>query len=161
MKRLNEKLFGLLIVVILVGFHIDSHCQSITVNGSDWTVPLTNISEAGKDYTNVQESVSNQILLNGSGSAFFWLNTTLHISAHYTANINWNSNLIIALKRTGNGSLSSGTSISGGTNYINLLNGTAQEIFTVHNGCGFCTYTFSNVPIQLQLSGISVTVPVD
>jgi hypothetical protein len=162
MKKVENTVSALLLVMLVcIGSQSKSWCQSLTVSGSNWTVPLTYITEAGKDYVNSQESATNQILLSGSGTAFLWIDGTVKISAHYTADPKWNNNLLIAVKRTGNGTLNSGTTISGNTNYINILNGSDLELFTVHNGCGFCTYTFSNTPMQLQLSGISVTVPSD
>lgn len=128
--------------------------QSLTVGGSNWTVSIPSITEAGSNYAGSYESAANQILLAASvplllGSA--------KVSVHYIANPTWNSSLGLNIKRTGNGTtVCLLCTITGGTTY-QALTITDVELFRIAAVLALASY--SNIPIQLQLTGVSVTVP--
>lgn len=128
--------------------------QTINVTGTNWAVTIPSITGAGSNYAGTYESAANQILLKvdvplllGSGK----------VSVHYAANPTWYSNLILSAKRTGNGTtVCLLCSITGGTAYQTVTL-TDIELFRVAAVASLASY--SNIPIQLQLSGVSVTIP--
>jgi len=124
--------------------------QTISVGGTDWAAPITAISEAGNNYAGTSESAANQILIAGSIS----LLGSSTISARYVPNPNWNSALQIALRRTGPGSPCVLCTISSNTNYHEITQ-TATSLISI-SGLGG---TYSNIPFQIRISGISVTIP--
>ena len=131
--------------------------QSLTVNGSDWAVAKspTTINEAGLDYTNSYESATNQININFT---FVLLTYNFDISVKYEDAPLWNDNLKLSLKRSGNGSNCTGCSVSNGTSYLELKK-TTQTLFSIHRGI-FSGTSYTNIPIQIKLSGVSVGIPV-
>ncbi|WP_312902788.1 hypothetical protein [Chryseobacterium taichungense] len=79
------------------------------------------------------------------------------ITMHYEPNSTWNTNLILQARRTGTGTTTCVLcSISGGTSYTTIPS-TDVELFQIQAVASLASY--SNIPIQLQLSGISVTIP--
>ncbi|GAB3420060.1 hypothetical protein [Niabella aquatica] len=128
--------------------------QTLTVNGFDWTVSLPAITEAGSNYNGTYESAANQILLNttiplllGNGK----------VSVHYEANPTWHNDLILSVKRTGSGStICALCEISGGLSYLPL---TLADIELYRIKAVLALASFSNIPIQLRVSGVSVTIP--
>lgn len=133
--------------------------QTLTVGGTNWNPSITKITEAGLDYANggVQESATNQILLNVSVPLLLG---TGKVSVHYEPNGNWpNNNLQLAIKRTGNGTtLCVLCGISGGSDYLPLTQ-SDQALFTISAVLALASY--SNIPIQIKISGLSVTIPAD
>lgn len=146
-------LFKITLILSLL-FFCTIKAQTIDIVGTNWTVAIPSITEAGSNYAGTYESVANQISLKvdiplvlGSGK----------ISVHYTPNPTWNSNLILSAKRTGNGTtLCLLCSITGGTAYQTVTL-TDVELFRITAVLALASY--SNIPIQLQLSGVSVTIP--
>jgi len=128
--------------------------QTLVVNGTHWNVPVPNITEAGNDYAGTYESVSNQITHNTSvplllGSA--------KVSVHYEPDPTWNSNLNLSIRRTSNGStLCLLCSISGGTAY-QPVGVTDIELYRIQAVLALASY--SDIGIQLSLSGVSVLIP--
>jgi len=128
--------------------------QTLTVGGTNWTVPIPSITEAGNNYSGTYESPANQIflaasvpLLLGSGK----------VSVHYQAAPTWHNSLVLSTRRTGNGStLCALCIITGGTTY-QAITQTDIELFRIEAVLALASY--SNIPIQLQLSGVSVTIP--
>ncbi|WP_326981210.1 hypothetical protein VUJ46_13150 [Chryseobacterium sp. MYb264] len=128
--------------------------QTMTVGGSNWAVAVPSITEAGNNYAGTYESATNQVilavsvpLLLGSGK----------VSVHYEANPTWNSALILSGRRTNNGTTTCVLcTITGGTAYQTITQ-TAIELFRIQAVLALGAYTGIN--IQLQLSGVSVTVP--
>ncbi|WP_170828481.1 hypothetical protein [Chryseobacterium soldanellicola] len=151
----KEFLIKSIFFVILMIFNTILQAQrTLTVSGTNWTVPIPAITEAGSNYAGTYESATNQILLAagvplllGSGK----------ISVHYEANPTWHSSLILQARRTGNGTTTCGTcSITGGTTYITVPQ-TDVELFRIQAIVALATYT--NIPIQIELTGVSVTIP--
>lgn len=128
--------------------------RTLAVNGTDWTLSIPSITEAGSNYAGTYESLSNQILLNagvplllGSGK----------VSVHYEPNPTWHSSLTLSIKRTGNGTTACvGCTINNGTNYQSITT-IDTELFHINAILALASY--SNIPIQLSLTGVSVTIP--
>lgn len=149
--RLTTK-YVYLIILLLTSYLVKA--QTLTVNGTSWTVPIVPITEAGSDYTGSYQSAANQVLLTASiplllGSA--------KVSVRYQANPTWNNSLLLSARRTGNGTtVCLLCTITGGANYQTLTL-TDVELFRITAVAALAAY--SNIPIQLQLSGVSVTIP--
>lgn len=139
------------------------NAQTITVGGSDWSVPIVPITEAGLDYTGIYESVSNQVLISATIPGLLGLFRTETIQVHYEENTLWNTDLILNIRRTtsgGGGGVCIGCSVSGGTTYQPITKITTA-FFDLSIPIGLGTKTFTNIPIQFNLSGVSVKIPVD
>lgn len=141
-------------ILLLLLFNYYVKAQTLTVTGTAWTVPITTITEAGTNYTGTYQSATNQILLAASVPLLLG---NAKVSVHYQPNPTWNSSLILSAKRTGNGTTACGLcTITGGTTYITLTQ-TDIELFRISAIVALGAY--NNIPIQLQLSGVSVTIP--
>lgn len=140
------------------------HCvmaktQTITANSS-WniSIPANTITEAGNNYTTNITSPINQTLVNFSVPAGL-------LGANYTVSVHkidtdWHTNLGLWTQRTGNGTSSSllGTgSITGGVTFLQLTN-SPQTFF--YGNTGILSSGRTNVPIQYEIRGISVLLPV-
>ncbi|WBV50870.1 hypothetical protein [Chryseobacterium gambrini] len=142
-------------IAILVVFSQLQSQRTLTVGGTNWTVTIPSITEAGNNYTGTYESSTNQIILAASVPLLL---TSGKVSMHYVANPTWNSNLILSARRTGDGTTTCvGCSISGGTTYTVIPPTTDIEFFRITAVLALASY--SNIPVQLQLSGVSVTLP--
>lgn len=129
--------------------------RTLTVGGTSWSVTIPSITEAGSNYAGTYESATNQILLGASVPLVLGEGK---ISMHYEVNPTWNSNLILRARRTGNGTTGCLTcAISGGTTYILIPLTTDVELFRITAIVALASYT--NIPVQLELSGVSVTIP--
>ena len=105
-------------------------------------------------YKRQYESAANQILLTASIPLLL---SSGKVSVHYEGNPTWNPNLILQAKRTGDGTtLCLLCTITGGTAYQTVTL-TDIELFRITAIAALASYT--NIPIQLQLSGVSVTIP--
>lgn len=131
-----------------------AYAQSLTVGGNNWTVSIPTITEAGTNYAGTYESATNQILLSASvplllGSA--------KVSVRYIADPTWNNSLVLNIKRTGTGStVCLLCSITGGTTYQPI---TLSDIELFRIAAVLALASYSNIPIQLELTGVSVTIP--
>ncbi|MBE4947040.1 hypothetical protein [Chryseobacterium culicis] len=146
------------------------HGQTITVGGSNWTVSVPAITEAGTNYAGTYESATNLFTLSGTlpGSFLNLLtNGAARISVHHTPTT-WNSNLHLYAKRSGGTTNISGlcvgctATINGGTTYVEIPQAVATAFFTINFtgvlGLGN-SVTFSGINGQVQISGVSVTIP--
>jgi len=156
MKRRNKTgWFGGCLMAVLLSTGV-LNAQSITVGGSNWTPSTAVITEAGSDHSGTLISTDGQISITSSIPGSF---RHARISVHYEANPTWHNSLVIQVKRTGNGSHTCLLcSIEGGESFITVPPFTATEFYKIHSN--LFTATFSDTPIQLQLTGISVTIPV-
>lgn len=138
----------------IISFHSLSAQRILTVGGNNWTVTVPSITEAGTNYTGTYESATNQILLAASVPLLL---SSGKVSVHYEPNPIWNSNLILHTRRTGDGTtLCVLCSITGGTAY-QIITTADIELFRIVAVLALASY--SNIPIQLQLTGVSVTIP--
>lgn len=148
-------LFKISFIFFLIFFSILKSQRTLTVAGGNWAVPIPSITEAGSNYAGTYESIDNQVLLTASVPALLG---TGKVSVHYEPNPTWNSNLILNVKRTGDGTtVCVLCTITGGTAY-QAVTLTDLELFRITAVLALGSY--SNIPIKIQLSGVSVTVPV-
>ena len=146
-------LFKITFILFLL-FFCTIKAQTISVTGTHWTVAIPTITGAGSNYAGTYESATNQILLKVDIPLLL---SSGKVSVRYTPNPTWNSNLILSAKRTGNGStVCLVCTMTGGTAYQTVTL-TDIELFRVSALASVISY--SNIPIQLQLSGVSVTIP--
>jgi len=150
----NNFFFSITVLLFSISLSQAKAQRTLTVGGNNWTVTIPSITEAGTNYAGTYESAANQILLTASVPLLLGSGK---VSVRYEANPTWNSSLILNARRTGDGTtVCVLCSISGGTTYqpIGL---TDVELFRIVAIATLASY--SNIPIQLQLSGVSVTVP--
>ncbi|MBK1898272.1 hypothetical protein [Chryseobacterium paridis] len=139
---------------LLILFACPAHSQSLTVGGSNWTVSIPTITEAGNNYAGSYESATNQILLTASVPLLLG---NAKVSARYIPDPIWNNSLVLNIKRTGNGTtVCLLCTITGGTTYQTITQ-TDIEIFRIAAVLALASY--NNIPLQLQLTGVSVTIP--
>ena len=144
--------------------------QTITVGGSNWTVSVPTITEAGTNYAGTYQSATNLITLSGNlPGSFLNLLTSgaARVSVHHTPTT-WNSNLHLYAKRSGGSTSISGlcvlctATINGGTTYIEIPQAVATAFFTINFtgvlGLGN-SVSYTGINAQLQISGVSVIVP--
>lgn len=153
----------ILTILLISSFKVWS--QTITATGS-WTPVVSVITEAGNNYASTAiQSAANQTLVSVSVPS-----VVLGLFAnHYTVNVkrtdsgpNWNTaGLDLWVRRTGDGT-GGGLSIFGSSN---IFGGEAFQQITVGDqyffeGNNFGTSLRAGVPLQYQITGISVQVPV-
>lgn len=151
----------ILFLVILVScFYNYGIAQRLRITGLTWTPTVTIITEAGNNYaSSTLQSATNQTLIDVRVANTPGLN-------HYTVNIkrtdsgtNWNTaGLQIWARRTGTGTSGGGggSTVTGGTVYQEIM--TSDLLFFEGDNSN---NTFRNdIPIQYQITGISVLVPV-
>lgn len=156
MKSSYKVLTGMLTAALLLclSCHIKAQ-RTLIVAGTNWVASIPAITEAGNNYSGTYESAANEILLTATVPLLLG---TGKVSMHYEANPSWNSNLILSARRTGNGTSSCTTcTITGGTTYTTIPLTTDVELFRITAVLALASYT--NIPVQLQLSGVSVTIP--
>ena len=136
-----------------------SQKDKITVSGlpilelGNWTEDLSasDINGAGNDYNSSIVSALNQSLITvspgGASKDYVNINVLVH-----REDIAWHSNLTLKVKRS-----------SSGNNGNNIISGglTFQPISNTNNTVVFsCTGQHTSVPLQYEISGISVLLPV-
>lgn len=128
--------------------------QSITVGGADWIATIPAIAEAGNDYVGTYESPADQIQLNVGGPLLLG---NVKVAVHYEPNPTWHNALSLSIKRTGNGTtLCLLCTINNGIAYQQITP-ISTYLFDIKTTVALAAY--SNIPFQLRLTGISVTVP--
>ena len=152
----SKKPITLTLLIILFAFTANHlKAQSITVSGTNWTVPIETLTEAGKDYIGTYESPSNQFNLDVTIPLLLG---SVTVGATYNEAPHWDDHLKLALRHTGTGStLCVLCTITPPGVYKPLTKATSQQILTITNVLALTK--FSMIPIQLKASGISVTVP--
>lgn len=132
------------LVTIITLFFIQGACtQSIIVTGQwNYTIPTTDITEAGEDFTGKYTSSVNQVYLD----IIYDNNWSVSVQKN---NIDWNNKLTIWMHRTGNGF---GTGrIRDGKNYKRIRNNDIK--FITDNRARY------SIPLQYQIRKVSVTIP--
>lgn len=124
----------------------------------NYTIPANDILEAGHDFSGDYASSPSQIMvsvyLSGGWIGIWWnyfINYTWQVEV--TKNdIDWDPNIGVYIRRTGNGSgIGGGNYISGGNTYMEVTN--ANQLFFEGGRARL------DVPVQLEVRGISVTLP--
>ena len=121
----------------------------ISVTGGGWS-PSIGVGDlqagAGSDLVSTYQSVANLVGISISGAA--GVNDSWRIDVRRT-DVMWGNRLTLFLQRTGTG-IGSG-SVTGGNTFQAITDTDA----TFLSGAG----DLSNIPVQLQLQGVSLQVP--
>lgn len=154
-KILKNKRWAFLLGLLPFVFSPAAEAQvSISATGNwSYSVPVSDILEAGKNFTGTYASASNQVLIDIAKPTFLGnlLNYNWRVDVR-KSDVSWNAGLKLYAKRTGNGTpyFFTGT-ISGGASYIELTN-TNQVFFSGSR-------TTYSIPIQFQITGVSLLLP--
>jgi hypothetical protein len=141
------KIFLILMPLLLLQPVYGAQDHNITVMGG-WTNPIDStdlISGAGSHLTNSYQSGINATILTITGNNKKNAVWQVYVSR---SDMNWPSNFVLCVKRTGAGDGKEGTTINGGLSFIEV--GAAKTLF--FSGTG----NHHNIPIQYQLSGVSL-----
>ena len=127
---------------------------AISVNGSwNQNISSSEISDAGEDFIGTYESFDDQVQID-IFQQFFWLNLFNYdwqVSIR-KEDIDWNTNLLLEARRTGNGNpFLIQSIIDGGLTY--------NEIISIDQLFFWGNRTTLNIPIQYKISGISLLLP--
>lgn len=143
MKNLTILIAFLAISNMAIGQGIE-----LTVTGN-WAkdIAASDINEAGNDYPTSYASNTNQTLLTINPKNW---NKTIIVYVKRN-DIVWNTNLNLKVKRTSNGT-NGNANIGGGIDYQLITNFDAN-FFT-------CTGYHTFIPLQYEITGISVVLPV-
>ena len=172
----KNRLFAFVLKTLLLGFFLFAktllNAQTINLAGNNWNLTIPSITQAGMDYSGTYESSNNLVTISGflPGSFLSLLgSSTAKVSVHYVPNL-WNNGLHLYAKRTGGNASVGGlciacsATINDGLNYIEIPQGIDNTLFTIKFngllGLGN-SVSYSNVNVQLKLSGVSVALPVD
>ena len=126
----------------------------ITATGQwDYSVSSFDITEAGLDFQGTYSSASDEVLVDVFQQGFIanFFNYNWQVDVRLVQN-DWSNDLTLSARRTGNGDpFFFNGNITGGTAYLPLST-TNQNFF---NG----NRTRLDIPIQYQISGVSVLLP--
>lgn len=140
-------------VLGFLGENLGAQIAIDAIGNWNYTVPTSDITEAGRNFGGTYASSANQVQLDIFQTAwllnFFNYNWRVDVRKSDT---DWNSNLKLYARRTGNGTpwWATGT-ISGGTSYLELTNSNK----TFFSG----SRTTLSIPVQFQITGVSVLLP--
>jgi len=133
-----------LLIILLFLFIGVGKAQYFNVSGEwNYTVPVSDISEAGEDFSGTYTSDAYQTSLD----IWYWRNWRVSVQKN---NIDWNDDIDLYVRRTGYG-WGSSSRIKGGTNFVRLRNRNSN-FFTGRS-------YFFNIPLQYEIRNISVTIP--
>jgi|SRR5690554_2054867 len=161
----------LVLIVVILCTPIKTHAQTINVTGNNWNVIVPPITEAGTDYSGTYENTNN-LTLSGNipGSLLSLLSGgAVEVTVGYNPTT-WHDGLKLYAKRTGGTTSITGicllcsAPIDGDLSYTEISKTTATPLFTIKflGPLGLInSVNYSDIQIQLQLSGISVTIPAD
>ncbi len=138
----------ILIAFLAISNMLFSQGIELTVTGN-WAknIAASDINEAGNDYPTSYASNTNQTLLTINPKNW---NKTINVYVKKN-DIAWNTNLNLKVKRTSDGT-NGNTNISDGLIYQTITNIDAN-FFTC---AGYHTF----IPLQYEITGISVVLPV-
>jgi hypothetical protein len=128
--------------------------QRISANqGWSVSIPVGTITEAGNDYSTSATSAIAQTLID-----FKTGNSISYTISVQKVDVDWHPNLTLWVKRNGDGNGSGGKIVpmTGGETFIQVTN-TPQIFFSDASGE---SHNRNNVPIQYQILGYSVLLPV-
>lgn len=146
-----------LLLSLFLSVHIASYAQlSLTLTGSwSYTVPATDITEAGNDFTGTYASSASQVQIgvdNGGGFLQELFGYNWRVSVRKT-DANWDNTASIFVRRTNNGSPIFSwltLTLTGGQAYQQIT-GTDQIFFSGNRGA-------RGINIQYELRGVSVVM---
>lgn len=148
------------IMIFLIGSKTNAQLvfRSISVVGTNWTPIIPTITEAGSDYVGTYTTPTDQIKLN---VAVPLLLSSGKVSVRYEPNPNWHNAIKIYINKLDNGlglCVLCTLNPSGETPFQEVLQ-TDTEFFKIYAVANLASV--NNINLNLRLSGISVTVPVD
>jgi hypothetical protein len=145
------------ITFLVISNSLFSQGIDIIVTGG-WmrNISPSDISEAGNDYPITYTSNTNQTLLTITPKNY---NKTIYVYVT-RSDIAWNTNLTLKIRRTSNGT-NNNINIAEGLIYQTITNTSpplsapspVTPLFT-------CNGPFINIPLQYEITGISVLLPV-
>jgi hypothetical protein len=140
------------ITFLIISNVIYSQKDKLTVSGN-WSKIITtsDISDAGNDYPSSFISLANQSLISISpgGASKDYVNINVHVKR---VDIVWDDRLNLKIRRTSNGT-NGNAIISGGLIFQTINKDINSKLFS-------CTGDHTNVPLQYEITGISVLLPV-
>ncbi len=139
----------ILICFLAISGSLFSQVIDITVTGN-WmkNIAASDITEAGNDYPSAYTSNNNQTVMtiNPKNS-----NKPIYVYVG-KIDISWNAALNLKVRRTVNGT-NNNINISGGSNFQTITSNYYANFFT-------CTGYHTLIPLQYEITGISVVLPV-
>lgn len=147
-KKIDFNIIKTLALSALLWAGGQCHAQFITVSGNWNTVlPVESVSEAGEDFFSTYNSALNQVLIDIDGTGKFSFRVDVQ-----KVDTDWSAALKLYIRRSGNGNSGHPHSvITGGMTYFQLTN-VGQTFFSGER-------QWYNIPVQFQLTGVSVLVP--
>ncbi|UKB80059.1 hypothetical protein [Chryseobacterium sp. MEBOG07] len=158
----------LYIIALIMSSYLQG--QTINIAGTNWTVSVPTITEAGTNYTGTYDNPSQLTLSGNLPGSFLNLLTSAgaKISMHYVPT-SWNSALKLYAKRSGGTTAITGlcvlctATISGGNvNFIEIPQAGSVTLSTITFsgvlGLGN-SVNYSAMNVQLEIGGVSVTIP--
>lgn len=159
---------SLYIIALIIGSYLEG--QTISIAGTNWTVSVPTITEAGSNYIGTYENPA-QLTISGHLPGSF-LNLLSASGAKITMQLNptfWNSSLKLSAKRSGGTAIINGlcvlctASINGGSaNFVEIPQAGAVTLSTI-TFSGLLgvnnSVDYSAISVQLQIGGVSVTIP--
>jgi len=144
---------------LLFATHVVSYAQpsqqpGLTLSGNwSYTVPATDVTEAGSDFSGTYTSAANQVQIgvsnknNAEKNGYAW-----RVSAR-KMNATWDNTVAIYIRRTSDGAPATNraTTITDGTVYQQITD-TDQYFFGGYRGS-------TGIAIQYELRGVSVVMP--
>lgn len=173
MGRYMHAWLSLALMGLLLAAGSPARSQTITIDGSDWHIPVNPITEAGSDYSGTVTNPNNLILSGNIPRSFLVLlgSRAVDITVRFTPNPSWHESLSLYGKRTGGSATIGGllcvlcsVSITGGGTYIQIPQTADVPLLSItfSGTLGLDTYiTYSDIFVQLELRGLSVVTPVD
>lgn len=131
--------------------------RSITSTTSNWTLSPSLLIEAGTDYPSEFLSAANEVRLNVTVPLLL---ASGNVTVHQQSTSTWHENLKLSIKRTGNGDVSGLCvlcSIAGDQSSFFTISTNPINLVQIYAVASIAIYT--NIPFQLKLTGVSVTIP--
>lgn len=161
----NKHYILFLLIVFCITEAKTQIATTITVIGQ-WDRNITQADlqgGAGSNLNSTYTSNASQVLLEIYRLYLFPGNKIWNWAVDvHKEDVNWHTDLLIDVRRTGNGQCNQTTySVSGGTSYMNITGTDSQFFFGQVSGYlgWFGSFTVSDIPLQYRLRGVSATVP--
>ena len=138
----------ILISLLIVIFSYGAWAQLISITGS-WSEIINEFDLQGPPGSNLnleKESAVNAVVMGITNGPNKWRVDVRKVDS------NWNSNLLLYLKRTSDGIGGPGSKVYGGTSYM--------EISDVDQSFVTGARDRTNIDIQFKVSGLSINIPV-
>ncbi|WP_199879942.1 hypothetical protein [Arundinibacter roseus] len=147
-----------------------SEIVPVTVNNVPNSVTIPTITEAGNDY-GMPTPNGNPIILNytfdndmlSSPGADLFESGSIKVKMQYDPTTTWDPSLHLYAQRNGGSASLAAASYSGGFPYVEIPGATSVPFFDLiwndQSTEPGTTVTYSDIPVSIQLSGVSVLIP--